>query len=227
MSLLQPKCFHGSSEEAFDVRGEYYTAVKDYIQMYRNAKTCEEFLELMPRFDKAHRQLLVDPGFGRFVFAHCTQHYLAKGNDDKKILITLLQLGIEIRYFRIPIDEGKDVGPGSSYHEKSSKYMRDIHTDRGMINCLARETPCDCMKEKKTEAKSMEKLGFCFCCRREFPKGRMLMCSGCRFVKYCSKECQFRDWPAHKLACPGFCTTATNDEKRKEGETRLEIDSSA
>ena len=28
-----------------------------------------------------------------------------------------------------------------------------------------------------------------------------MVCSGCRLVKYCSKECQMKHWPAHKFDC--------------------------
>jgi len=34
-------------------------------------------------------------------------------------------------------------------------------------------------------------------------KGTYLKCSNCRFVYYCSKQCQVEDWPRHKFICQG------------------------
>lgn len=31
--------------------------------------------------------------------------------------------------------------------------------------------------------------------------GSLKLCQGCRLVRYCSKECQRRDWPVHKAFC--------------------------
>mmetsp|Transcript_3913 Transcript_3913/g.4546 ORF Transcript_3913/g.4546 Transcript_3913/m.4546 type:complete len:94 (+) Transcript_3913:3-284(+) len=42
---------------------------------------------------------------------------------------------------------------------------------------MAREIPCDCMEEKRIEAKSMVK------------------------VANCSKECSEKNWPGHKKEC--------------------------
>lgn len=38
----------------------------------------------------------------------------------------------------------------------------------------------------------------CARCHRE---DQLKLCSGCRAVKYCSKECQISDWKAHKAIC--------------------------
>lgn len=38
----------------------------------------------------------------------------------------------------------------------------------------------------------------CACCPRQ---DQLKLCSRCRAVKYCSKECQTSDWKAHKAIC--------------------------
>jgi hypothetical protein len=39
----------------------------------------------------------------------------------------------------------------------------------------------------------------CSCCGRE--DIALLLCARCRATKYCSKVCQVKEWPIHKLAC--------------------------
>merc|ERR1712238_288576 len=85
------------------------------------------------------------------------------------------------------------------------KYCRDITTERGRINCIAREIPCDCLEEKRIAAKLMEKVAVCYCCRKEFSKKMMLRCTGCNHVQYCSKECRIVAWSQHKNICRSDC----------------------
>jgi len=88
-------------------------------------------------------------------------------------------------------------------YEKFNKYTTDIMLERGVINCLARETQtaCDCMTPRKMEAKKMDKNGLCHGCRNEFPKHTLKFCVGCNIVKYCSHECQVTEWPDHRERC--------------------------
>ena len=90
---------------------------------------------------------------------------------------------------------------GEANHEKFIKYMRNLGTERGVINCLARETPCKCMDGAKERAKSMAKVGFCHGCRKEFPKETMFLCSRCGGFNYCTGVCQRNHWPVHKTEC--------------------------
>jgi hypothetical protein len=148
------------------------------------------------KYDDDHKHFTEDPEFCRFIFGYCTEQYLRSNNlhdnDRRVIIIDLLTLGLTIRNSRNKIS-----------NEQSSKYKRDIRTNRGIINCLARETKtyCNCMKEGKDIARTMEKVGSCYGCGNEFPKETLSLCNGCQFVKYHSRECQINDWPIHKLHC--------------------------
>ena len=88
-------------------------------------------------------------------------------------------------------------------YDKWMKYSRDLEDERGIINCLYRETKnyCDCMKTKKMEANNMDKMDLCHGCCKVFPKARTMVCDGCQAVVYCSKECSITDWPCHKSFC--------------------------
>ena len=38
----------------------------------------------------------------------------------------------------------------------------------------------------------------CIQCKKE---GKMMRCNRCKIERYCSRECQVKHWPAHKLKC--------------------------
>ena len=164
------------------------------LNLVSNTKDCERLL--------ARYSVITEPEFAQHVFACCTNEYVANGRTVK--LYGLFALGFSARYLAVPQGEGKHVSPGSECHTKYLKYMRDVITDRGVINCLARETPCDCMKHRKLQAKSMEKVTVCQACNRVLPKEQALVCSGCGVASYCNRECQLGHWPSHKNICRQF-----------------------
>ena len=53
-------------------------------------------------------------------------------------------------------------------------------------------------------------IGFCCRCCGNSAK-RMQVCSGCMFTKYCSRECQKKDWKRHQ----GSCSLGFKDSKRQ------------
>jgi len=185
-----PPCYHGCSTKKEFNSGEHYKILEAWDN--NNKGDVMDFYE-------TYKHVMDDPSFSCFIIAHVTEDYL-KGKDNV-ILFHRLLLFLSIRYSIIPIHEGKDVGPETEYFRNLNKYGRDVHTERGRINCMAREIPCDCMEEKRIEAKSMVKSAVCYCCRNEFLKKRMLRCKGCDRAQYCSKECSIKHWPHHKEMC--------------------------
>jgi len=196
LSKLAPRCYHGCSTKKEFNCGEYYKI----IDRWDNNVDIREFLD-------NNRCFTSDTAFATFIIAHVTSDYL-KGKDDD-ILQDRLILLLHIRYKVIPRLEGKDVSAGSECTRNFYKYMRDILTNRGRINCIAREIPCDCMEEKRIEAKLMEKVAWCFCCKKEFLKEKLLRCLGCNCVQYCSKDCSITDWATHKEYCRKFGVSST------------------
>jgi len=180
-------CYHGCSKKEFNNCGEHYKVLE-----YKNTVDVNE-----------NKRVLLDPSFSRFVVARITDDFLKGKNND--LLQPRLLLLLYSRYFLIPEHEGKDVGSESKYDRDYMKYYRDIDTERGRINCMAREIPCDCMEEKRIEAKAMDKVAMCIFCRTEFSKKKMLRCK-CDLVQYCSKECSKKDWPGHKELCRSIRT---------------------
>ena len=193
-----PRCYHGFclTKEEFNC-DEYFKVLDDYERRHSVDEDIKE--TKFEEFYKIYHRLMVDETFARFIVAHVTTDFL-KGKDDATLGLRLILL-LDIRYIYIPQHEGKDVRPDSEITRNYQKYGRDILTERGRINCMAREISCDCMEEKLIEAKKMEKIAVCFCCEEEFPKEKMRRCKGCDHVQYCSKECYKKDWPDHKEWC--------------------------
>jgi len=220
---LKSLCYHGSTEEEFNNNGsEYLKAVEEYFHRIQKEarKQHSQHDNLSKKFADDYLHLMIDPDFGKFLFAWCTREFFRSNSLNKPVqrnnIKILMVLGFLVRYHYAPSDEGKNVGFGSIYMENLSKYNRDIYTDRGIINCLARETPCDCMKDGKKEAKTMDKVGYCFGCKEQFPKETLLVCSGCHDVKYHSRDCQLKYWADHKIQCRLKHKLKKEEEEMKE-----------
>ena len=42
---------------------------------------------------------------------------------------------------------------------------------------------------------------YCFYCRKRDSVQELKRCSACKLPRYCSRQCQISQWPAHKTAC--------------------------
>jgi hypothetical protein len=82
-------------------------------------------------------------------------------------------------------------------------WSADEHT---LVKYLKKNIPCNCLDEKYKEVKSITKMGLCLNPNCSIPdrrveRSKMLYCTRCRHVNYCSAECQKADWPEHKEFC--------------------------
>jgi len=226
LTLLLPSgCCHGSN--VADLKNlDYLRAVQAYTNMrdeFNQIKQARGDIQLIDcqlihqKFDEDYEHLTAyDTNFCAFTFGFCVHLYLNSTDSDSTAVIQqLLELGIRMRYIEQPsVKKGVDIGPGSEGHTKYSKYTTDIRVQRGMIKCLARETPCDCMKPKKLEAQKMDRTGICHGCLDEVPKNTLKLCTGCNMVKYCSRECQVNGWPEHREVCK---LTSQMEKNYKQG----------
>lgn len=80
----------------------------------------------------------------------------------------------------------------------------DLHT---LVEFLRKRIPCKCLDEKYEEVRSIPRMGICTNLECTLPgrkaeRSEMFYCGRCRFVCYCSTECQKMDWRAsHKKEC--------------------------
>jgi len=223
LTLAPPTgCCHGSKIADFK-NLDYIRAVQAYTRMRFEMKQIRQagqdnyyndvqlLSQISQNFDEDYQYLThYDTNFCAFIFGFCAHLYLKSNHSAStwEEIEWLLYLGITMRYLEQPMRKGVDVGPGSEGETKYKKYTTDVCLQRGMINCLARETPCDCMKPKKLEAQKMDRTGICHGCLDEVPKNTLKLCTGCNMVKYCSRECQVNGWPEHRETCKLISQTA-------------------
>ena len=69
---------------------------------------------------------------------------------------------------------------------------------RDVVKFVTKRLPCTRLKELHRAAREkVAKVGTCFCCKKEFPRSELLVCSGCMLTEYRSKECQRTDRSLH------------------------------
>ena len=71
------------------------------------------------------------------------------------------------------------------------------------------------MATKKSEANNMVKMQERRGCGKDFSKTMMKKCGRCKYVVYCSKECNVNDWPPHKMFCKRATTTTRGQIKHE------------
>ena len=82
-------------------------------------------------------------------------------------------------------------------------FYADEHT---LVQFFRKKIPCSCLDERYKEVKSITKMGMC--CNPQCPlpdrravRSKMVYCTRCCEVNYCSRECQVAAWPKHKHDC--------------------------
>ena len=99
---------------------------------------------------------------------------------------------------------------------------------RTVISFLRKRICCTCLDDKYKEVKVMKKLcvcvnhqsqhngGTCMLPKGEIERKKMLLCSGCKQVYYCSRRCQKDHWPKHKDSCKFFVSEKAKFDSGKQ-----------
>ena len=242
-------CYHGSLAQHFVAGSAFLKIVKSFVVLNKRNAGCgsDQHRDAYNKFfaDKEN-QTMYNEEFTNFAFALGVSLYLKITAEERENYLRLqqttdnrlwketlkspsyeleviLQLGLTIKYNMMPQLIGEKVN-----EKQLLKYLRDVDTDRGIVNRLYREThnQCDCMKTKKNEANKMDKMVLCNACRKVFPKADTKLCDGCKAVAYCSEECSSTDWPHHQQFCK--CTkklaeaTKINEVRRRKKNNKTE-----
>lgn len=89
--------------------------------------------------------------------------------------------------------------------ESSTDYLRIADVlegdERSILQFYSKRINCHCLEEMRTVAKALPKTGLCHCCRQRKQRKQLMVCSRCKVLQYCSKECQEAHWLEHKLTC--------------------------
>ena len=231
-------CYHGSLAKYFVAGSAFLKVVKSYVVLCKKYEEgdLDHYQDALDKFYRVreNKEIMYNVEFPNFVFALGVSLYLklpsAEKENYRKLqmsknapwgqvkqtasyeLQNILKLGLSIKYYMSPPTKGEKID-----HEKFRKYRRNVNSERGIINCLYRETKkhCGCMVTDKGRANNMEKMDLCHGCRIVFPKAKTKLCDGCTEVVYCSTKCSVDAWPRHKP----YCTNAQgriNDEKTKK-----------
>jgi len=196
-------CTHGSTAKNLADGSHYHKIIDKWMSILKNTTNppTENDILMMAKFWTKYNYLEKDTEFIKFVFAFVTNMYLmydgGSGSFDQsssmKMVQHVLGFGLSLKYDFVD-------------REKYMKYTRDIHKERGIINCLSRETSsesCHCMESLKSEAETMENVGMCYGCYQKFSK-TLNCCSRCHFAQYCGEKCMKKDWSYHTEFCTPY-----------------------
>mmetsp|Transcript_5930 Transcript_5930/g.8426 ORF Transcript_5930/g.8426 Transcript_5930/m.8426 type:complete len:288 (+) Transcript_5930:144-1007(+) len=96
----------------------------------------------------------------------------------------------------------------SDLSDVSTMKLYDImqSNDKMILTYFRKRISCSCLDETRKEYKGVKKTGKC--CNDQCPlpgrvaeRSSLLYCTACKFVQYCSAECQKVNWKYHKHQC--------------------------
>mmetsp|Transcript_31853 Transcript_31853/g.66954 ORF Transcript_31853/g.66954 Transcript_31853/m.66954 type:complete len:261 (-) Transcript_31853:241-1023(-) len=73
--------------------------------------------------------------------------------------------------------------------------------ERALTRYFSKRINCSCLKERYAQLRDQPKVSLCSQCFQETLIKKLMMCTRCRGVHYCSEECQTAHWPEHKRFC--------------------------
>ena len=93
--------------------------------------------------------------------------------------------------------------------------------DHTLVKFFRRRIPCSCLDEKYEEVKHITKMGRCFnpqckLANRRTARSNTMYCSRCRYVTYCSRECQEARWSNHKPLCDELAAMIAKFEAKQQ-----------
>jgi hypothetical protein len=85
---------------------------------------------------------------------------------------------------------------------KHNSTLRDMWDDKSrIVTFFHKRNGCSCLNEIYVQQKAQPKMSFCSHCQKHFERKKIMLCTQCKFVQYCSRECQRASWPNHRDWC--------------------------
>jgi len=195
-------CTHGSTTKNLADGSNYHKIIDKWMSILKNTTNpTENDILMMAKFWTKYDHLEKDTAFIEYLFAFVLNMYVKydgrSGSFDQSSCMKMVQhvlgFGLSLKYDFVD-------------REKYMTYTRDIHTEKGIVDCLSRETSefCHCMENLKSKAEIMENVGMCYGCYQKFSKTTLNCCSRCHFAQYCGEKCMKKDWSYHEEFCTPY-----------------------
>jgi hypothetical protein len=224
MSFSADVCYHGfvDSKEHFDAAfQERYTEWQKYS---KNILQKKEGLSLNTFFEDANEFMMfwLDPNRIHLVdndlikaIKFSAVEMLLEGADFKRVReVVFRALALKMRACRLGLLKGED--PDSDRAKcKTAKCLRhgvktifETKSYSGLVHWLTKDMSCSCASHIKSQFMEANNdgppLSCCAACGVVKPKMELFRCSRCKFMNYCSRDCQVKDWKEHKGGCAIF-----------------------
>ena len=184
----------GSGSDCLDFAVEFMTKAQNNIHQ-RNPfleaalETWEKYLHVWK--DPAKMKSAVS-----YFLSSGTQHYL-NGKKKEAGFNAALAYTLE-QHIAVALHETQYAINYAKLYELS-----DEHT---LVSFFRNRISCNCLDKKHKAVKSTPKMGICSNAQcslpgRKIERNKMLHCTGCRLVYYCSPACRAQQWPTHKAFC--------------------------
>lgn len=97
---------------------------------------------------------------------------------------------------RIPVEEKRKLS-----REDFQLLSKATRSKLDAIRFISPLIPCNCLDEQKKVLKAQPRVRQCEMCQKDTSKSKLQLCSRCKSVEFCSKECQRAAWKHHKIVC--------------------------
>jgi hypothetical protein len=161
---------------------------------------------------------LANKDFVLFCFSVATQTLMEKQRSGGAIAAYIIYLALTAEVY---LEHGaakvsEDVAKMKETHTMEP-YLREWYkklqqaTDAGgkQAHLLSKYVPCKCLDDIRgiSYVHGSERLQVCSACKAAVLKKHFQTCSQCKIQQYCTRECQEKDWPNHKMICKCLAST--------------------